>query len=158
MSIAHALFFCMLICWQVLILQFCQTSNQNRDMPRRGYPPQTGAQPPRNAQSASGSQSSSTHIELTRPHTLLLMSSVKGGTAFRGAYTGELAHQFRHADGKTSILDMHCKAVQRMNGGREWQVPEIRCTLTRGSLVFPKPSCTTNNWGNWLTWTYEWFL
>ena len=101
-------------------------SSDNMDMARRCAPPP----PP---------------IDLTRPHTVLLMSTVIGGTAFRGAYTGELAHQFRHADGKTSISEMHYKAVQRMNGGREWQVPEIRGTLTRGSLVFPKPTCTTKN-------------
>ena len=82
-------------------------------------------------------------IDLTRPHTVLLMSTVIGGTAFRGAYTGELAYQLRHADGKTSIAEMHDKAVQKMNGGREWQVPEYRSSLTRGSLVFPKPTCTS---------------
>ena len=82
-------------------------------------------------------------IDLTRPHTVLLMSTVIGGTAFRGAYTGELAYQLRNADGKTSIAEMHDKAVQRMNGGREWQVPEYRSSLTRGSLVFPKPTCTS---------------
>ena len=80
-------------------------------------------------------------IQLKRPHTLLLMSTINGRTSLRGAYTGELAHQFRQADGKTSVTEMHYKAVQRMNGGYEWQVPEVRGTLIRGSLVFPKPTC-----------------
>ena len=83
------------------------------------------------------------HIRLTRPHTLLLMSTVAGGTALRGAYTREIARQFSQVDGKTSIQDMHCDAVQRMNGGYQWQVAESRCTLIRGRLVFPKPRCTS---------------
>ena len=89
------------------------------------------------------SQDLHNHIRLTRPHTLLLMSTVAGGTALRGAYTREIARQFSQADGKTSIQDMNCDAVQRLNGGYQWQVAESRCTLIRGRLVFPKPRCTS---------------
>ena len=95
------------------------------------------------------------HIRLTRPHTLLLMSTVAGGTALRGAYTREIGRQFCQADGKTSIPDMHCDAVQRMNGGYQWQVAESRCTLIRGRLVFPKPRCTSGQANSKLTQIYE---
>ena len=101
------------------------------------------------------SPESNNHIRLTRPHTLLLMSTVAGGTALRGAYTREIARQFSQADGKTSIQDMHCDAVRRMNGGYQWQVPESRCTLIRGRLVFPKPRCTSGQASSKSTEIYE---
>ena len=113
---------------QVIVIQSCQKSSVGDayDAERGSADPNTRAH---------------RCIHLNRPHSLLLMSSINGRTSLRGAYTGELAHQFRQADGKTSIQEMHTRAVQRMNGGYEWQVPESRCTLIRGSLVFPKPAC-----------------
>ena len=41
-----------------------------------------------------------THITLTRPHTVFLLATVRGGTAIRGAFTGAMADQFRYADGR----------------------------------------------------------
>ena len=43
------------------------------------------------------------HIVLRRPHTVLLLATVTGGLAIRGAFTGALADQIRVSDGKTVI-------------------------------------------------------
>ena len=77
-------------------------------------------------------------VLVVRPHTVLLLSTVAGGSAVRGSYTGALARQFRLADGKTDIHQMHCAAVQAMSQSNPHQTPEHRCTLKRGELVFPK--------------------
>ena len=34
------------------------------------------------------------HITLTRPHTVLLLATVRGGVAYRGVFTGAMADQF----------------------------------------------------------------
>ena len=57
---------------------------------------------------------SNQHITLTRPHTVLLLATVTGGLAIRGAFTGALADQIRVSDGKTVIYCMFNKAVNSM--------------------------------------------
>ena len=54
------------------------------------------------------------HIVLRRPHTVLLLATVTGGLAIRGAFTGALADQIRVSDGKTVIYCMFNKAVNSM--------------------------------------------
>ena len=65
-------------------------------------------------------------IVLVRAHTVLLLSTVAGGSAVRGSYTGALARQFRLADGRTDIYDMHCKAVKSMSKIEPPQIPVYR--------------------------------
>lgn len=82
------------------------------------------------------------HIVLTRPNTVLLMATVTGGEAIRGAYTGAIAKQIRKADGKTDIHEMHTQAVNQMmkNGkqaGSTHQIPEYRDTLMGKKLILP---------------------
>mgnify|MGYP001793158991 CR=1 FL=1 len=43
------------------------------------------------------------HIVLRRPHTVLLLSTVTGGLAIRGAFTGAIADELRKSDGQTYI-------------------------------------------------------
>ena len=57
---------------------------------------------------------SNQHITLTRPHTVLLMSTVRGGVAYRGAFTGAIATQLSSSDGITDIYSMHNRAVAVM--------------------------------------------
>jgi hypothetical protein len=68
------------------------------------------------------------------------MSSVAGGMAARGAFTGAIARQFAKADGKTSIHDMVTNAVVDMKKQETTdgyiQTPEARNTLQK-SLVLP---------------------
>ena len=78
-----------------------------------------------------------THIILNRSDTLLLLSSMRGGYARRGAYTGALAGELARADNKTDVCEMHGNAVRKMRAtGDEEQIPEMRSTLTR-KLIFP---------------------
>ena len=78
-------------------------------------------------------------VILDRAHTLLLMSSVVGGYAKRGAFTGAMARQFAKADGKTTINDMVTNAIVEMKENEEEgynQTPEARNTLQK-NLVLP---------------------
>ena len=78
-------------------------------------------------------------VILDRPHTLLLMSTVTGGVAFRGAFTGAMARQFAKVDGKTTINDMVTNAIVDMKKNEMEgydQTPEARNTLQK-SLILP---------------------
>lgn len=70
---------------------------------------------------------------------MLLLATVTGGKATRGAYTGALADQFLKADGVIDFYGMHLNAVNCMEkeNGDE-QVPEYRDTLGK-RLILPKP-------------------
>ena len=79
------------------------------------------------------------HILLRRPHTVLLLATVTGGIAIRGAFTGALADQIRAANGKTDIYTMFNRAVNRMirnDAACRDQRPEMRITTDR-NLVLP---------------------
>ena len=79
------------------------------------------------------------HIVLRRPHTVLLLATVTGGEAIRGAFTGALADQFRAADGKTDIYTMFNRAVNimiRNDAACRDQRPEMRITTDK-NLVLP---------------------
>ena len=87
------------------------------------------------------SPADNTHIVLDRPHTLLLLATMRDGFAKRGAYTDEIAQQFKQADGKSDIHDMHTKAVILMKEkyGDE-QTPEYRSTLKKHLILSPSKS------------------
>lgn len=92
-----------------------------------------------------GSQEIHRHVVLTRPHTLLLMASVVGGSAYRGEFTGALAKQIAKADGKVTILEMVENSIIDMNRRKSkahQQTPFFRNTLQR-TLILP-PGWTTN--------------
>ena len=78
-------------------------------------------------------------IVLTRPHTLLLMSTVARGLAKRGAFTGALAKQIAKADGRTPIYHMIAEAKVDMDRTITDQTSEVRDTLKR-KLVLPAPT------------------
>ena len=83
------------------------------------------------------------HIVLCRPHTVLLLATVTGGEAIRGAFTGALADQFRAADGQTAIYTMYNRAVEVMmqkEPACSGQVPEWRSTF-RKQLILPPAVC-----------------
>lgn len=81
-------------------------------------------------------------VVLKRPHTLLLMSSVAGGLAKRGAFTGAFANQIAKADGRTNVLEMVNRAKIEMkkshSGDDQEQFPEEISTLQK-SLFIPPP-------------------
>ena len=77
------------------------------------------------------------HIVLQRPHTFLILSTIRGGYARRGAYTNAIAQQFMTADGKTDIHETHLRAVLAMHDKYpgDWQTPELRSTLRKRLLI-----------------------
>jgi hypothetical protein len=82
---------------------------------------------------------SNKHIVLRRPHTVLLLATVTGGLAIRGAFTGALADQIRAADGKTDIYSMFNRAVNSMIRNEPacvGQTPEIRATTDKNLILF----------------------
>ena len=86
-------------------------------------------------------------VVLERPHTLLLMSTVEGGKAVRGAFTGAMSIQFTKADGKITIEEMVTNAVRDMKQrepDRYNQTPERRNTLQK-SLILPPVKLSTSS-------------
>ena len=78
------------------------------------------------------SSAEESRITLERPHTVLLLASLRGGYATRGAYTNAMADEFRKADGKSDIYEMHSRAVVSMQRKlKTTQTPEIRSTLAK---------------------------
>ena len=78
------------------------------------------------------SSAEESRITLERPHTALLLASLRGGYATRGAYTNAMADEYRKVDGKSDIYEMHSRAVASMQ--RELtitQTPEFRSTLAK---------------------------
>lgn len=72
------------------------------------------------------------NIILTRENTLLLLATVTGGQASRGAFTGALAEQISHANGEGDIYKLYTQACQQMDKPEmPWgkQTPEMRSTL-----------------------------
>lgn len=73
-------------------------------------------------------------ISLQRRHTVLLLATVMGGYAIRGAYTTAIANQLTKSDGQTSLDLMHTRAVAHLRAdaidGYD-QIPEIRHTLKK---------------------------
>ena len=67
------------------------------------------------------------------------MSTVAGGYAVRGAFTGAIARQFAKADGRVTIDEMvnNAKIDMKKNEGDDYkQTPESRNTLQK-SLILP---------------------
>ena len=86
-------------------------------------------------------------VVLERPHTLLLMSTVEGGKAVRGAFTKAMSKQFTKADGKITIEEMVTNAVRDMKQrepDRYNQTPERRNTLQK-SLILPPVKLSTSS-------------
>lgn len=88
------------------------------------------------------------HIVLTRPHTILTLSTVMGGEAIRGAFTGALAKQISTADGLTDINTMFNRAVDEMQRTepmcvKQW--PEIRHVTNKKLVLPPAVTYHTNN-------------
>ena len=55
------------------------------------------------------------HIVLRRPHIMLLLATVTGGLAIRGAFTVALADQIRASDGKTVFYCMFNRAANSID-------------------------------------------
>ena len=82
-----------------------------------------------------------THIVLSRPHTVLLLATVRGGTAIRGAFTQAMADQFRYADGKPDISVMFDRASKIMDKREDCpyisQCSELRKTTKKQLILQP---------------------
>ena len=81
-----------------------------------------------------GNPTESKYIVLERANTLLLLSSVSGGVAVRGAYTKAFTKQLSKSNGKLEIEQMNSRAriyMQNHHPGLTSQIPEMRSTLTK---------------------------
>ena len=119
---------------QVVVIQACQ--NFNGQLPPGASSQQIDAN--------AGKPNEAKYITLERPNTLLLLSSISGGFARRGAYTGALAEQIAKANGKSSIEDMQPTARTEMlkrHPDSQAQIPEMRSTLMK-KLVLPPAQVT----------------
>ena len=119
-------------CWftcQIMVLQACQGFFS--DMALHPYDDsETDAPTPSSVVDPHYNK----HIVLRRRHTALLMATVTGGVAYRGAFTGAIANEFREADGKKDICSMYISAAAD-EACRE-QCPEFRMTLDK-TLILP---------------------
>ena len=107
---------------QVFLIQACQ--------PSRHAPPQPEKPKSWEHDASAACGCENTHIILNRPHTVLLMASMRDGYARRGAYTDAIAQQFRDADATADISEIHYKAVVKMRQQHgDEQTPEMRSTL-----------------------------
>ena len=89
------------------------------DMARRGDAPEKG------------------HFTLKRPHSIMCVATVAGGSAERGLLIGHLAKKLCESDSTTEFETLLRKAIQNMCL-LEWnQVPEIRNTLTKRLILPP---------------------
>ena len=80
---------------------------------------------------------------------MLLLATVTGGLAIRGAFTGALADQIRVSDGKTDIYCMFNRAVNSMIRNEPacvelGQIPEIRATTDKSLILLPAITNTNN--------------
>ena len=80
------------------------------------------------------------HITLTRPHTVLLLSTIRGRKAKRGLFTGAMADEFRSADGKKDIHAMFIRAadaMKRNNPKAADRYPEYRSSAAKYLILPP---------------------
>lgn len=112
---------------QIVLIQACQQFENVKislpgDIPTERFDANRG-NPPENK-----------HIVLKRPHTLLLLSSVTGGLALRGAYTEAFTQQMSKSNGQLEIEQMQSRArinMQKHHPGSSSQIPEMRSTLMK---------------------------
>ena len=108
----------------MFLIQACQQSRHAPPQPEK--PKSCG----HDASAACGCEN--THIILNRPHTVLLMASMRDGYARRGAYTDAIAQQFRDAKTNADICEIHNRAVVKMRQQHgDEQTPEMRSTLVK---------------------------
>ena len=115
---------------QVLVLQACQGFFSAATLPPDDDDSESDAPTPSSVVDPHHNK----HIVLRRRHTALLMATVTGGVAYRGAFTGAIANEFREADGKKDICSMYISAAAD-SACRE-QCPEFRMTLDK-TLILP---------------------
>mgnify|MGYP001800815500 FL=1 len=76
-------------------------------------------------------------VELRRPHTLLLLSTVAGGEAERGVFTGAIAEVLSQtAKAEIDAYELFNGAVLITKEKCKEQTPELRSTLGK-SLIIP---------------------
>ena len=125
-----------------MVIQACQ-----------GYDPDLIAQSssPEHIDANSANPNEERHIEMTRPHSLLLMSTLAGGMAVRGAFTGALGSQIAKVDGITPLRQMIESAIIEMENKyprAKGQTPEERSTLMKRLILPPihqMPQCVESN-------------
>ena len=118
---------------QIVVIQACQKdigepgATSATDDPNQAFDPRVAKAPAVDLGDV---------VELRRPHTVLLMSTVAGGDSLRGAFTGAIAETFHKVDGKSSIYTMFSKSKEKMSQLRAEQTFEMRTTLKK-ELILP---------------------
>ena len=116
---------------QVILIQACQDA----DRALASHVTGGGTPEPDPAPTQLSDPHRDQHITLTRPNTVLLLATVRGGVAYRGIFTGAMADQFRSADGKKDINAMFTLAA---NSTRQ------RIDESPGAVQIPKLENTTH--------------
>ena len=119
-----------------MVIQACQQPLTHGVVPATAV---TTAADPAIPSQVTGARHDNKHIVLTRPHTVLMLSTMLGGEAIRGAFTGALGAEICLADGVKDINSMFNNAVHRMQRDdplcvNQW--PEIR-HITSKNLILP---------------------
>ena len=89
------------------------------DMARRGDAPEKG------------------HFTLKRPHSIMCVATVAGGSAERGLLIKHLAKRLCESDGCTKFDVMLSEAVENLGLVDTNQVPDIRKTLMKRLILPP---------------------
>ena len=141
-----ALFQLSMFVLQVILIQACQDADRALASHATGG----GTPEPDPAPTQLSDPHRDQHITLTRPNTVLLIATVRGGVAYRGVFTGAMADQFRSADGKKDINAMFTLAAnstrQRSDGllAAE-QIPKLESTTHKFLILPPVETEVTAN-------------
>ena len=131
---------------QVILIQACQDADRALTSHATGG----GTPEPDPAPTQLSDPHRDQHITLTRPNTVLLLATVRGGVAYRGIFTGAMADQFRSADGKKDINAMFTLAAnstrQRIDGSlAAEQIPKLESTTYKFLILPPAETETTSD-------------
>ena len=125
---------------QVILIQACQDADRALASHATGG----GTPEPDPAPTQLSDPHTDQHITLTRPNTVLLLATVRGGVAYRGVFTGAMADQFRSADGKKDINAMFALAASSTKQKRE-QIPFFGSTAHKILILPPVETQATPN-------------
>ena len=102
------------------IIQACQDYARLSQLQGAASQPHEGTSSDSESETDLARPTQTLHVILTRPHTVLLLATVTGGVAYRGAFTGAFATQLSSSDGNTDIYSMYNQAVAVMKADGQY--------------------------------------
>ena len=126
-------------CYQVITIQACQIRNPLSALQNHNNRADPAITEPYIESTDEKNRQKNHYVVLQRPNTVLMLSTVFGGTAIRGAFTDALSEELLEADGCRNITTMFNRAVDRMKKNKPEcadQTPEL-CMTTQKDLILP---------------------